>query len=86
MCVCVRARARVCVCMHTYAHTRTHAHTHTHTHTHTLYAIQVGEAGAFDLSQWLPWIALAGYMSWGTWKFLMGADNKPKGAVVPLEA
>ena len=56
-----------------------------HARTHTVYAIQVGEAGAFDLSEWLPWIALAGYMSWGTWKFLMGADNKPKGEVVPLE-
>jgi len=46
--------------------------------------LEVGEAGAFDLNEWLPYILLACYLGFGMYK-LVFAGGAPKGKVVTLE-
>jgi len=46
--------------------------------------LEVGEAGAFDINEWIPYIALAGYLAFGAYTYFF-SPGSPKGKIVSLD-
>jgi len=48
--------------------------------------LEVGEAGAFDINEYLPYIALACYLAFGLYKVVFSGGKAVGGKVIPLDA